>query len=199
MRCWLLGVALALTMWGAQAESINKDDRTVMVYGKADAVTPGWTIVTVRPAGWNSDCCQYARAIGVNLVMYTGDWTGEPDRVMVLNVWPRKLPTLEAEWQDDRKHYFDRDPAAKLDTFAIKAPKSMQCSGGLYHGTDHVDDVVVFCDPGVATGIHFSWSMTLAANGKDRQQVLDQFQQVVEQSLYMRYDDKHSVPEKTRH
>jgi hypothetical protein len=185
--------------WGVQAENTSKDDHTVVASGKAEATTPGWTIATVDPVGWTADCCQYARAIGVNLVLYRGDWTGEPDRVMVLNVWPRKLPTLDAEWQDDRKHYFDRDPAAKLDKFAVKAPKAMQCSGGLYHGTDHVDDVVVFCDPGTATGIHFSWSMTLAANGTDRQQVLDQFQRVVEQSVYMKYDDKHPTPDKSQH
>jgi len=185
--------ALALTMASMAAHGADKagaGDDMVIAYGKADGAAQGWAINTIRPAGWTSDCCQYARAIGVNLVMYRGDWTGEPDRVIVLNVWPRKLPTLEAEWQDDRKHYLQADPAGKFDPFNV-APnprKGMKCSGGIYHGTDHVDDVVVFCDPGKATGIHLSWSMTLAAAGTDRAQVLDQFRQVVEQSFYMRYD-----------
>jgi len=192
VRVWLGAWALILTTAGMAAHGTDRptpDERMVIVYGKADGAASGWAINTIRPAGWTSDCCQYARAIGVNLVMYRGDWTGEPDRVIVLNVWPRKLPTLEAEWQDDRKHYLQVDPAGKFEAFSVMPDpkKGMTCSGGIYHGTDRVDDVVVFCDPGKATGIHLSWSMTLASTGADRAQVLDQFRQVVEQSFYMKY------------
>jgi hypothetical protein len=54
--------------------------------------------------------------------------------------------------------------------------------------------VVVFCDPGEPTGIRLSWSMTLAANTANREQAIDQFRQVVAQSSYMAYEDKHSAP-----
>ncbi|HEX7816626.1 hypothetical protein [Dyella sp.] len=189
----LAGVlALVACAWAVQATDKPAADETgVMVYGKPDGDVPGWAINTIAPAGWTADCCQYARAIGVNLVIYRGDWTGEPDRVMVLNVWPRKLPTLQAEWDADRKKYLERDPAAKVEPFPIKAnPQSgVSCSGGLYHGSDHVDDVVVFCDPGKTTGIRLSWSMTLSTPGGDRDQVLALFRKVVEQSFYMKYKD----------
>ena len=186
-RLFLAGVLLATVVLQARAEG-------VIAYGKVDGNAPGWGISTSTPAGWTADCCQYARAIGVNLVMYRGEWTGEPDQVIVLNVWPRKLPTLEAEWQDDRKHYLQRDPAGKFQPFAVQTGKSMTCNGSLYQGSDHVDDVVVFCDPGEPTGIRLSWSMTLAANTANRQQALDQFRQVVEHSSYMVYEDKRAAP-----
>jgi hypothetical protein len=51
----------------------------------------------------DQDCCTYASAIGVNYVLYQGDWTGKPDRVIVLNVWPSKLPSLDVELQDDQQ------------------------------------------------------------------------------------------------
>ena len=111
-----------------------------------------------------------------------------------LPIWPRKLPTLDAESQDDRKHYLQRDPAAKFQPFDVHADKPMACQGSVYQGTDQVDDVVVFCDPGEATGIRLSWSMTLVANTPNRQQVLDQFRKVIEQSRYMSYDDKRQAP-----
>jgi hypothetical protein len=189
MRSRRFLAGLLLTMLASQAQADG-----VIAYGKADGKTPGWAISTSAPAGWTADCCQYARAIGVNLVIYRGEWTGEPDQVIVLNVWPRKLPTLEAEWQDDRKHYLQRDPAGKFQPFVVQASKSMTCNGSLYQGSDHVDDVVVFCDPGEPTGIRLSWSMTLAANTANRQQALDQFRQVVARSSYMAYEDKHSAP-----
>jgi hypothetical protein len=53
-----------------------------------------------------------------------------------------------------------------------------------YEGADHVDDVVVFCDPGKASGIRYSWSMTLGAADPMRKPLLDAFRQVVEHSRY---------------
>jgi len=47
----------------------------------------------------------------------------------------------------------------------------------------------VFCDPGKATGIHLSWSMTIAAGDPARVDALARFTEVVEKSLYMRYED----------
>jgi hypothetical protein len=162
------------------------DAKTVTVSGKADDSVPGWSIVTTLPPGWTGDCCQYARAIGVNLVLYQGGWTGNPDRVMVLNVWPRKLATLKAEWQADQANYLKKDPRAKVGELTLPAT-SMTCHGVLYQGSDHVDDLVVFCDPGKATGIRLSWSMTLAANDAQRASVMALFQQVIASSRYTKY------------
>jgi hypothetical protein len=102
--CWMW-VLLLLSFAVHAAGAAN--DRSVLVSGKADGDVPGWTIHTELPDGWTQDCCVYAQAIGVNEVLYKGEWTGEPDRVMVLNVWPSKLSSLEAEVQDDRHHYLD--------------------------------------------------------------------------------------------
>jgi len=158
-------------------------DTSVQAHGAADGNVPGWTISTAAPAGWTRDCCTYAHAIGVNYVIYQGEWTGKPDRVMVLNVWPSKLPTLDAELQDDRKHYLQTDPAGKIDAFAVNNPH-MPCRGVLYSGSDHVEDAVVFCDPGTAAGIRYSWSMTIPAADPMRQPLLDAFKHVVESSSY---------------
>jgi hypothetical protein len=159
----------------------------VIVYGKADGKAPGWAIKTDLPNGWTNDCCTYAAAIGVNLVLYQGQWTGKPERVMVLNVWPAKLPTLATELQDDRQHYLQSDPHGKADGFQVRSPHAIACQGVLYQGSDHVDDVVVFCDPGEASGIRYSWSMTIRADDPNRQALIDTFKQVVQHSSYMTY------------
>ena len=39
----------------------------------------------------------------------------------------------------------------------------MPCEASVYQGSDHVDDVLVFCDPGQASGVRLSWSMTFDA------------------------------------
>jgi hypothetical protein len=178
--CWVL--VLLLLSFAVQAASAATD-KAVLVSGKADGDIPGWTIHTELPNGWTQDCCVYAQAIGVNEVLYKGEWTGEPDRVMVLNVWPSKLSSLEAEVQDDRHHYLDRDPGGKAGVFALDN-KALACRGVSYEGTDHKDDVVVFCDPGLASGIRFSWSMTLAHDDKQKDELLALFRRVVEQSSY---------------
>jgi len=170
-----------VTPLATQAEA-----KTVTVSGGADESVPGWSIVTVPPAGWTNDCCQYARAIGVNLVLYKGDWTGNPDRVMVLNVWPRKLPSLKAERGADQAHYLTKDPKAVVSSFPVTG-SAMICDGVLYQGTDHVDDAVLFCDPGKATGIRLSWSMTVAAKDPQRTAALALLRQVVQQSTYTKY------------
>jgi hypothetical protein len=113
--------------------------------------------------------------------------------VMVLNVWPRKLPTLAAEWRADRKHYLSLDPRAKVMAFPVDN-SSMRCHGMLYQGSDHVDDAVVFCDPGKITGIRYSWSMTIAANDPQRQKLVALFRQVVKKSLYMTYQKTPGSP-----
>ncbi|MFC4765787.1 hypothetical protein [Dyella koreensis] len=195
MRALLLGFLFVLV---SAAQAAASGEQTATVNGKPDGAVPGWVIATRVPQGWTQDCCQYAKAIGVNLVLYRGEWTGEPDRVMVLNVWPSKLPTLAAEWQDDKKHYLQRDPAGKVAAFAVSHP-TMNCQGGLYQGTDHIDDVVVFCDPGKASGIRFSWSMTVAAGDASRGEVLERFKRVVEQSTYATYVPGHAPAQAARH
>ncbi|MFZ0871381.1 MAG: hypothetical protein WAM90_11745 [Rhodanobacter sp.] len=169
----------------AQAAAPARDPARVAASGKPDGAIPGWSISTIAPQGWTADCCTYAKAIGVDFVIYQGDWTGEPDRVMVLNVWPRKLPTLAAEWQADQEHYLQHDPLAKVAAFPV-SNRAMDCHGLLYQGTDHIDDAVVFCDPGKAAGIRFSWSMTVAAGDAQRQHVTELFQRVIEKSAYMK-------------
>jgi hypothetical protein len=193
--CWVL-VLLLFSIAVQAAGAAN--DKMVVVSGKADRDIPGWTLQTALPDGWTQDCCVYASAIGVNEVLYKGEWTGEPDRVMVLNVWPAKLSSLEAEVQDDRHHYLNRDPGGKAGVFALDN-KALACRGVFYEGADHKDDVVVFCDPGLAAGIRFSWSMTLAHDDKDKEQLLALFRQVVEQSRYMVNRSASPVAGKTQH
>lgn len=178
-RSWLLAGLLCC----AGSLLAASPDPAAQAHGPADGTAPAWTIATTAPAGWTKDCCTYASAIGVNYVLYQGVWTGKPERVMVLNVWPSKLPTLDAELQDDRVHYLQRDPNGKVDTFAVDN-RHMSCRGVLYTGTDHVDDVIVFCDPGKAAGIRYSWSMAIAADDPQRQSLLDKFKQVAERSSY---------------
>jgi len=179
---------LLLASFGTYGAPADKNPG-VMIYGKADDGTPGWAVLTDLPAGWTQDCCTYARAIGVNAVLYQGEWTGKPERVMVLNVWTAKKPTLDADLEADRKDYLTRDHTAKVGMLAINNA-SISCKGYLYQGSDHFDDVVVFCDPGKASGIRLSWSMTVAANDPKRQELLSQFMQVAVNSKYLRYDDK---------
>lgn len=149
----------------------------------ADGKIPAWSISTHTPPGWTSDCCTYAKAIGVNFVIYRGEWTGNPDRVMVLNVWPRKLPSLDAEWKADQMNYLKKDPKGRVETFPV-ASQAMACHGLLYVGSDQIDDAVVFCDPGKPSRIRLSWSMTVAANDPQRKEATALFRKVVEQSEY---------------
>ncbi|GLQ92466.1 hypothetical protein [Dyella acidisoli] len=185
MRRLLL--VLLLGMLATQAYGKDADAHTVIVYGKAGENGPGWAIVTESPAGWTNDCCTYAKAIGVNLVIYQGEWTGKPERVMVLNVWSARLPTLDSELQEDRKHYLQSDAHGQPDAFAVTNPKAITCQGVLYRGSDHIDDVVVFCDPGKASGVRYSWSMTISDTDPNKQALIGTFKRVVEQSLYMKY------------
>jgi len=190
-----LGLMSLLLLAGATHASGAVNDKAVLVYGQLDGVAPGWSIHTELPDGWTQDCCVYAKAIGVNLVLYKGDWTGEPDRVMVLNVWPSKLATLDAELQEDRKHYLQLDPAGKVSAFPL-VNVGMPCQGVLYQGNDHKDDAVVFCDPGKASGIRLSWSMTLAHDDANRQDLLALFKRVVEQSRYLAYQPAKDAKDK---
>lgn len=192
-RAWLAGVLLVIA--GVVMADDSTIGPTVIVYGKADGATAGWGIVTNEPAGWTQDCCHYAKAIGVNLVLYRGDWTGDPDRVMVLNVWPSKRPSLADEVKEDRAQYLHRDSKAAVSTFAIHN-KAMSCVGTFYKGSDHMNDAVVFCEPGKPTGIRLSWSVTIAANDPNQKQTLSLFRQVVERSLYMKYKSELQPPAK---
>jgi len=182
MRRWWVVLLLSALSTLACAK-----DASVMVYGKPADNTPGWSIMTLLPAGWNKDCCTYATTIGANLVLYQGAWTGRPERVMVLNVWTATRPTLAADLQDDRQHYLQSDTHGKANPFPLKNPRAITCQGVLYQGSDHIDDVVVFCDPGKKSGIRYSWSMTVSAADPNRQALIDTFKQVVQDSVYMTY------------
>ncbi len=176
----LLALVMVATLARAAAPADN-----MLARGARDGDTPAWMITAATPAGWTRDCCTYARAIGVNAVLYQGDWSGNPQRVMVLNVWSRKLPTLAAEIQADHKRYLQHDPAGKFSVFAVGHP-AMPCQATVYRGSDHVDDVVVFCDPGTASGIRLSWSMAFDAADPSRRALLDDFMQVVVASRWTR-------------
>jgi hypothetical protein len=169
------------------------NDFNAVASGKPDGNAPGWSIATKSPPGWTADCCKYAQAIGVNLVLYQGDWTGNPEQVMVLNVWPRKLPSLDAEWKADQAHYLKGDSRATVGVFPI-ASKTLACHGVQYQGTDHIDDLVVFCEPAKASGIRLSWSMTVAANDPRRPALTALFTQVVEASVYARQPATPAMP-----
>jgi hypothetical protein len=183
-RLWLV---LLLTALAPLAYAKGTDAKDVLVYGKPDGNVPGWAISTDLPKGWTHDCCTYAATIGANLVLYQGAWTGKPERVMVLNVWTAKLPTLDAELQDDRQHYLQADAHGRANAFPLANPRAIACQGVLYQGSDHIDDVVVFCDPGKKSGIRYSWSMTVSAADPNRQALIDTFKQVVRDSVYMTY------------
>lgn len=187
-----LGLVLLALLLGATAAQATSPGTAaaasasmVSASGAPDGRAPGWTIRSTAPSGWTADCCTYARAIGVDFVLYQGDWTGEPNRVMVLNVWPRELPSLAAEQQADTKHFLARDPAARVGSFPVRH-RSMACLANVFQGTDHVDDVVVFCDPGKASGIRLSWSVSFADRDPRRAALLDAFMQVVIATRYQR-------------
>lgn len=181
---WLVA-AFALLLAVPAMAAAPSGERLVEVHGARDGAVPAWTITTMAPAGWTDDCCSYAAAIGVNFVLYAGEWTGKPQHVMVLNVWPRKLPSLQAEIQADRKHYLQYDPAGKIDDLAVRH-QTMSCAGTVYRGSDKIDDVVVFCDPGAASGIRLSWSVSFDDGDAGQRALLDRFMRVVVASRYHR-------------
>ena len=176
-------VALLLLLPFAAAAARNGDD--VLARGVRDGKAPAWAIAVASPPGWTRDCCMYAKAIGVDAVLYQGEWTGKPERVMVLNVWPRKLATLADELAADRKQYLQRDEAGKPTDIVIHNPH-MPCRGVVYEGSDRIDDAVVFCDPGEASGVRLSWSMSFADGDATRRALLDAFMQVATNARYQR-------------
>jgi hypothetical protein len=177
-RAWLLLACLLPAC--VQAGTKTND---TLAQGARDGTTPAWTVAVSTPVGWTRDCCTYARAIGVDAVLYQGEWSGNPQRVMVLNVSPRKLPTLAQEVQADRKRYLQHDPSGKVSGFAVRH-RTMPCEASVYQGSDHVDDVVVFCDPGEASGVRLSWSMAFDGADPSRRALLDDFMRVVVATHY---------------
>ena len=186
----LVGLCFCLLIAFAACAAEADKNPGVLVYGGGDSEISGWAISTDLPAGWKPDCCTQAKAIGVNLVLYQGEWTGNPERVMLLNIWTAKAPTLDADFQNDRKQYLVSYPTAKETAFPIANAYKLACLGSIYQKDDHEDDVVVFCEPDKASGIRLSWSMLIAENDPERQEVLAAFKQVVEQSMYMKYEDR---------
>jgi hypothetical protein len=163
----------------------------VIVYGQAGGGTGrGWAISASVPAGWVADCCNHAKAIGVNLALFQGPWTGKPDGVILLTVWPVKRPTLQADMDADLAHYRKTHPAVITEPLAVSNSR-MTCQGVfyLYHASGHADDVAAFCDPGTATGIRLSWSMSVASNDPRREALLTAFRQVVGDARYMELID----------
>jgi hypothetical protein len=168
---------LALLFFAGTAAAAAPADDT-LARGARDGAAPAWSIAVATPAGWTRDCCMYARAIGVDAVLYQGEWSGKPQRVMVLNVWPRQLATLAGDVQADRKRYLQHDPAGKTSTFVVRHP-AMPCEASVYQGSDRIDDVLVFCDPGAASGVRLSWSMAFDDADPSRRALLDDFMRVV--------------------
>ena len=187
-RTWMM---LALLFFAGTAAAATPADDT-LARGARDGAAPAWSITAATPAGWTRDCCMYARAIGVDAVLYQGEWSGKPQRVMVLNVWPQKLPTMAAEIEADHKRYLQLDPAGKVSSFAVRH-RTMSCEATVYQGSDHIDDVLVFCDPGKASGIRLSWSMTVNDNDPQRRALLGDFMQVVVASRYHRDHEAHAA------
>lgn len=182
-RCLL---APLMIVGGASAVWAASGPAPLLAHGVRDGKAPAWEVDVASPPDWTRDCCTYAEAIGVDAVLYQGAWTGNPERVMVLNVWPRKLATLADELTTDRKQYMQRDPKGKATDIRIHNP-NMPCQGVFYEGSDHIDDVVVFCDPGAASGIRLSWSMSLADNDANKKPLLDAFMQVATDASYREY------------
>lgn len=183
---WRRWISVALAVLGVSAAIAGtQHPASTIVSGAADGNAPAWSILTTPPADWTADCCTYARAIGVNAVMYQGAWSGKPNRVIVLNVWPRKLANLDAELRADRTHYLARDPAAKTSSFPLRH-RSMKCAANVFQGTDHLDDVVVFCDPGHTSGVRLSWSLSFADGDATRRALLDDFMRTVVSARYAR-------------
>ncbi|MEI7035572.1 hypothetical protein [Fulvimonas yonginensis] len=182
MRAALAALLLATAVGAGAAEAPPGE---VTVQGGPDGGVPGWVLHARAPSGWTADCCAYARAIGVNLVMYQGEWSGEPDRVMVLNVWPRELPSLDAELDADRKRYLQRDPAARVGRFPVRH-RGMACEAQVFEGSDGIDDAVVFCEPGRAAGVRLSWSVSFHDADPRRAALLADFMQVVVGTRYRR-------------
>jgi hypothetical protein len=162
--------------------------QSILASGARDGTTPAWAVTGVGPEGWTADCCTYARAIGVDAVVYRGEWTGKPERVMVLNVWPARRATLDDELAEDRRQYLQRDPRAKTEDFPARNA-TLTCKGVLYHGSDSEDDAVVFCDAGKAAGVRLSWSMTVAVADPQHAETLAHLHEVIEASAYMTYVD----------
>ena len=185
MKALLSALLLILTTCFVAAHAGTAAD-DLLAHGTADAGAPAWAVAVATPEGWTRDCCTYARAISVDAVLYRGEWSGKPQQVMVLNVSARKLPTLAAEVQADRKRYLQRDPTGKVDGFMVRNP-TMPCEATVFQGSDHVDDVVVFCDPGKASGVRLSWSMAIDASDPARQTLLNDFMRVVVASRYQPY------------
>ncbi|WP_404613896.1 hypothetical protein [Rhodanobacter hydrolyticus] len=181
-RGWL---TLSLLVFCTSAMAAQTGD-DVLAHGARDGDAPAWSVAVASPAGWTRDCCMYAKAIGVDAVLYQGEWTGKPDRVMVLNTWSRKLATLADEVAADRKQYLQRDAKGKATDLRIGNPH-MPCAGVVYQGSDRIDDVVVFCDPGQVSGIRLSWSMSFADGDATLHPLLDAFMQVVTNTRYERY------------
>lgn len=178
-RAWLVLLLCAAAALAQAATPVGDE----LARGARDGAAPAWVITAATPAGWTRDCCTYARAIGVDAVLYRGEWSGNPQQVMVLNVWPRKLATLAEEVQADRKRYLQHDPGGKVSGFVVRH-RAMTCEASVYRGSDHVDDVVVFCDPGKASGVRLSWSMALDDADPSRRALLDDFMRVVVASRY---------------
>ncbi|BFI94861.1 MAG: hypothetical protein RSP_03710 [Rhodanobacter sp.] len=176
---------LMLFVFCASAAAAQAGD-DVLAHGVRDGDAPAWAIAVASPPGWTRDCCTYAKAIGVDAVLYQGEWTGKPERVMVLNTWSRKLATLADEVAADRKQYLQRDPKGKATDIRI-GNRHMSCAGVLYQGSDRIDDAVVFCDPGRASGIRLSWSMSFADGDPAQRALLDAFMQVATDARYERY------------
>ena len=103
-----------------------------------------------------------------------------------LNAESAERKALADELAADRKQYLQRDEAGKATAIRIHNPH-MPCRGVVYEGSDRIDDAVVFCDPGAASGVRLSWSMSFADGDVTQRALLDAFMRVATNARYLRY------------
>jgi len=154
--------ALTLVATSAMGQSLGPG---TVVYG-GDA-NDGWAFMVAAPPGWNFACCDRARDLDANLLVFPDGWDGRnSDHVMVLTVWPKERADVDADWQADANDYFEHFPGLTSVTYQPQV-KDAACLASTAVGADGVADHVVFCDPGSDWHYRFAWSVSLRAGPAD--------------------------------
>ena len=159
VKAFLLVSALACVASSAAAQSTGSG---TIVYGGDPS--DGWAFTVSAPPGWKLDCCERTQDLDANLLVFPENWNGkDPDRVMVLTVWPKERADVDADWQADAIDYFAHFPGLTSITYDTQV-QDAACVSASYSSADHISDHVVFCDPGSDWHYRFAWSMSLRAS-----------------------------------